>query len=69
MSEPEAAYSLAMLRKAVADERERIVLELAAIHWPEYDAISLLTWCCCSGALDADGDCPTMRIVKGKPDD
>ena len=51
--------------KGVAAERARIVEALAAIHRPY---LSGLPFCeGCRMAVDSDGDCPTMRIAKGKP--
>jgi len=43
-------------------EYARIVNALAALHTPFGDGSC--TDCC--EPLDQDGDCPTMRIVKGK---
>lgn len=55
-----------------SDERARIVQALAAIHRPEHrekwQHQTFNRLCVgCGGRVDSDGDCPTMRIAKGKP--
>lgn len=54
---------------AIAAERWRIGSALAAIHRPYFarqSPIQIIKCHECKRPVDLDGDCPTMRIVKGK---